>query len=163
MTGDTSASAQKNKTKTNNINLLYKRIKNSLKFGSKIIIFQCNKITKSNIIHPTDACIASHKHYNHNNGAYDSHTKPVSSVYQKSNKDFKSLLELSPTLSLPSNREADRESIASNGSEVSTGALQNIREQMALSLKRMRDLEEQVKMVPVLQVRFSLMIFKNVF
>lgn len=84
-------------------------------------------------------------------------------MYQKTNKDFKSLLELSPTLSLPSNREADRESIASNGSEVSTGALQNIREQMALSLKRMRDLEEQVKMVPVLQVRFSLMTFKNVF
>ncbi len=62
------------------------------------------------------------------------------------------LVELSPTLSLPSNRETDRESIASNGSEVSTGALQNIREQMALSLKRMRDLEEQVKMVPLLQV-----------
>lgn len=61
------------------------------------------------------------------------------------------LIELSPDLSVQSNRETDRESIVSNGSEVSTGALQNIREQMALSLKRMQDLEEQVKMVPVLQ------------
>ncbi|XP_037044610.1 uncharacterized protein LOC119080396 isoform X1 [Bradysia coprophila] len=97
-----------------------------------------------------DACITSNKHYNHN-GAYEKHTKPVSPVYQKPNRDFKTLVELSPTHSIPSNRETDRESIASNGSEVSTGALQNIREQMALSLKRMRDLEEQVKIVPVLQ------------
>lgn len=33
MTGDNRSSSQKNKTKTSNINLLYKRIKNSLKFG----------------------------------------------------------------------------------------------------------------------------------
>lgn len=52
----------------------------------------------------------------------------------------------------PAERECDRESIASNGSEISTGALQHIREQMAISLSRMRDLEEQVKLVPLLQV-----------
>lgn len=103
------------------------------------------KVTKSKNVFLTDACIASNKQYNHNNGAY-----------QKSNKDFKTLVELSPTLSVPSNREVDRESITSNGSEVSTGALQTIREQMAISLKRMRDLEEQVKLVPVLQVRLLL-------
>lgn len=53
----------------------------------------------------------------------------------------------------PAERECDRESITSNGSEISTGALQHIREQMAISLSRMRDLEEQVKLVPLLQVR----------
>lgn len=83
----------------------------------------------------------------------------MSPVYQRPNRDFQSLLELSPTLSVPSNREVDRESITSNGSEVSTGALQNIREQMALSLKRMRDLEEQVKLVPVLQVRVTIFLY----
>lgn len=157
MTGETRYYTQKNKSKTNNIHLLYKRLKNSFKFGSHFLPFQpflLNKIISfKNTIDSTDACIASNKHYNHHDhGSYE-HTKPVSPVYHKSNKDFKSLAELSPTYSLPSNRDADRESIASNGSEVSTGALQNIREQMALSLKRMRDLEEQVKIVPVLQVR----------
>lgn len=118
-------------------------------------------MTKSNV-YSTDACIASNKHYNHNNGAYENHTnKPMSPVYQKSHKDFKTLVELSPTLSVPCNREVDRESIASNGSEVSTGALQNIREQMAISLRKMRDLEEQVKLVPVLQVRFPLLIINT--
>lgn len=34
---DTRSYTQKNKTKTNNINLLYKRIKKSLKFGSIFI------------------------------------------------------------------------------------------------------------------------------
>lgn len=43
----------------------------------------------------------------------------------------------------------DRASVTST----STEALQNIREQMAISLRRMRDLEEQVKLVPLLQVR----------
>lgn len=33
MTGHSRSSCRKDKTKTNNINLLYKRIKNSLKFG----------------------------------------------------------------------------------------------------------------------------------
>jgi hypothetical protein len=39
----------------------------------------------------------------------------------------------------------------SNNSEISATALQQIREQMAFSLKRMRDLEDQVKMIPILQ------------
>jgi hypothetical protein len=34
--------------------------------------------------------------------------------------------------------------------------LQNIREQMAISLERMKELEEQVKLIPVLQVRCHL-------
>lgn len=51
-------------------------------------------------------------------------------------------------------RDNDRESVVSNGSEISTGALQSIREQMAISLNRMRHLEEQVKLVPQLQVGF---------
>lgn len=57
---------------------------------------------------------------------------------------------MQPTL--PLEREIDRESVASNGSEISTGALLNVREQMALSLKKIRDLEEQVKLVPLLKV-----------
>jgi hypothetical protein len=31
--------------------------------------------------------------------------------------------------------------------------MQNIREQVAISLERMKELEEQVKLIPVLQVR----------
>lgn len=36
-------------------------------------------------------------------------------------------------------------------------ALQNIREQMAVSLAKMKDLEEQVKLIPVLQVQLSVL------
>ncbi|KAJ6633428.1 KN motif and ankyrin repeat domain-containing protein 2, partial [Pseudolycoriella hygida] len=95
-----------------------------------------------------DSCITSNTY---KNGDCVNHTKLEPPVYRKPSKDNKVLNELSPTLSVPSNNEVDCESIASNGSEVSTGALQNIREQMALSLKKMRALEEQVKLVPVLQ------------
>lgn len=48
--------------------------------------------------------------------------------------------------------EIDTASEISNGSEVSKAALQNVREQMAQSLTRMKDLEEQVKLIPNLQV-----------
>lgn len=43
----------------------------------------------------------------------------------------------------------------SNGSEVNATALQQVREQMAFSLKRMRDLEEQVKLIPLLQMQLQ--------
>lgn len=49
-------------------------------------------------------------------------------------------------------RESDQASEISNSSEISPAALQHIREQMALSLARMKDLEEQVKQIPSLQV-----------
>ncbi|XP_075219769.1 KN motif and ankyrin repeat domain-containing protein 2 kank isoform X2 [Lycorma delicatula] len=48
----------------------------------------------------------------------------------------------------------DAASITSN---TSTGTLQNIREQMAVSLERMKDLEDQVKLIPVLQVQLSVL------
>lgn len=48
--------------------------------------------------------------------------------------------------------EIDTASEISNGSEVSKAALQHIREQMAVSLARMKDLEDQVKLIPNLQV-----------
>ncbi|XP_012264632.2 uncharacterized protein LOC105690991 isoform X1 [Athalia rosae] len=51
----------------------------------------------------------------------------------------------------------DSASIGSGNSNLSTGALQNIREQMALALERMRDLEEQVKAIPMLQVKVSVL------
>ena len=43
------------------------------------------------------------------------------------------------------------------GSGESSASLQAIRQQMALSLQRMRELEEQVKAIPVLQVRISVL------
>ncbi|XP_034939435.1 uncharacterized protein Kank isoform X2 [Chelonus insularis] len=51
----------------------------------------------------------------------------------------------------------DAASIGSGNSNLSTGALQNIREQMAISLERMKELEEQVKIIPVLQVQVSVL------
>lgn len=44
-----------------------------------------------------------------------------------------------------------------DGSGVSGATLQAIRQQMAISLQRMRELEEQVKAIPVLQVRISVL------
>ncbi|XP_015109672.1 KN motif and ankyrin repeat domain-containing protein 2 isoform X2 [Diachasma alloeum] len=51
----------------------------------------------------------------------------------------------------------DNASIGSGNSNHSTGTLQNIREQMAVSLERMRELEEQVKAIPILQVQVSIL------
>ncbi|XP_011863742.1 PREDICTED: KN motif and ankyrin repeat domain-containing protein 2 isoform X2 [Vollenhovia emeryi] len=48
--------------------------------------------------------------------------------------------------------DSDNASVGSGNSNLSTGALQNIREQMAASLERMKELEEQVKAIPMLQV-----------
>ncbi|GJQ67460.1 hypothetical protein Trydic_g5119 [Trypoxylus dichotomus] len=50
-------------------------------------------------------------------------------------------------------KEFDSVSIESNG--LSPMTLQSIREQMAVSLKRMRQLEEQVKIIPILEVQLS--------
>ncbi|PSN40635.1 hypothetical protein C0J52_21102 [Blattella germanica] len=55
------------------------------------------------------------------------------------------------------NQDFDVASVGSAASGLSTGALQNIREQMAISLSRMRELEEQVKLIPVLQVQLSVL------
>ena len=51
------------------------------------------------------------------------------------------------------NRDFDTVSIESCG--LSPLALQSIREQMAISLERTRNLEDQVKLIPQLKVRFS--------
>ncbi|KAL2731967.1 KN motif and ankyrin repeat domain-containing protein 1 isoform X1 [Vespula squamosa] len=53
--------------------------------------------------------------------------------------------------------DLDDASIGSVNSNLSTGALQNIREQMAASLERMRELEEQVKAIPMLEVQLSVL------
>ncbi|KRT79272.1 Ankyrin repeat-containing protein [Oryctes borbonicus] len=50
-------------------------------------------------------------------------------------------------------KEFDSVSIESNG--LSPMTLQSIREQMAVSLKRMRQLEEQVKIIPILEIQLS--------
>lgn len=47
--------------------------------------------------------------------------------------------------------------VGCGNSSLSTGTLQNIREQMAVSLERMRELEEQVKAIPMLQVQLSVL------
>ncbi|XP_067209122.1 KN motif and ankyrin repeat domain-containing protein 3 isoform X2 [Linepithema humile] len=49
--------------------------------------------------------------------------------------------------------DSDSVSVGSGNSNLSAGALQNIREQMAASLERMKELEEQVKAIPMLQIR----------
>ncbi|GAB1862835.1 KN motif and ankyrin repeat domain-containing protein 1 [Camponotus japonicus] len=53
--------------------------------------------------------------------------------------------------------DSDNVSVGSGNSNLSTGALQNIREQMAVSLERMKELEEQVKAIPMLQVQVSVL------
>ncbi|KAK0162182.1 hypothetical protein PV327_008537 [Microctonus hyperodae] len=53
--------------------------------------------------------------------------------------------------------DCDTASVGSGNSNFSTGTLQNIREQMAMSLERMKDLEEQVKVIPMLQVQVSVL------
>ncbi|XP_029165722.1 KN motif and ankyrin repeat domain-containing protein 1 isoform X2 [Nylanderia fulva] len=53
--------------------------------------------------------------------------------------------------------DSDNASVGSGNSNLSTGALQNIREQMAASLERMKELEEQVKAIPMLQVQVSVL------
>ncbi|XP_012221448.1 KN motif and ankyrin repeat domain-containing protein 1 isoform X3 [Linepithema humile] len=53
--------------------------------------------------------------------------------------------------------DSDSVSVGSGNSNLSAGALQNIREQMAASLERMKELEEQVKAIPMLQVQVSVL------
>ena len=91
---------------------------------------------------------------NNNNSNHTNHPQHLpngSLSYHQLLHNNNSNNHIEPSVS-PPEREADTESIISNVSEISTGALHNIREQMAMSLKRMRDLEEQVKQMPVLQV-----------
>lgn len=47
--------------------------------------------------------------------------------------------------------------MSSHGTNISQNSLQAVREAMAVSLQRMKDLEEQVKAIPVLQVRISVL------
>nr|8IW0_A Chain A, Liprin-beta-1,KN motif and ankyrin repeat domain-containing protein 1 [synthetic construct]8IW0_B Chain B, Liprin-beta-1,KN motif and ankyrin repeat domain-containing protein 1 [synthetic construct]8IW0_C Chain C, Liprin-beta-1,KN motif and ankyrin repeat domain-containing protein 1 [synthetic construct]8IW0_D Chain D, Liprin-beta-1,KN motif and ankyrin repeat domain-containing protein 1 [synthetic construct] len=47
--------------------------------------------------------------------------------------------------------------IAGSGSGSSPMHLQHIREQMAIALKRLKELEEQVRTIPVLQVKISVL------
>ncbi len=62
---------------------------------------------------------------------------------------------------LPSSVRAENntetESITSITSDMSTGALRNIREQMARSLQKLREYEKQVEAIPVMQARLSVL------
>ncbi|KAK2152064.1 hypothetical protein LSH36_340g00017 [Paralvinella palmiformis] len=51
----------------------------------------------------------------------------------------------------------DDEQALANNANVSPATLQAIREQMAISLQRMKELEEQVKAIPVLQIRINVL------
>ncbi|XP_020280202.1 uncharacterized protein LOC109852957 isoform X2 [Pseudomyrmex gracilis] len=53
--------------------------------------------------------------------------------------------------------DSDNASIGSGNSNLSTGALQNIRDKMAASLERIKELEEQVKAIAMLQVQVSVL------
>ncbi len=63
-------------------------------------------------------------------------------------------------VSVPANLDSsadDSESIASITSEMSTAALRNVREQMARSLAKLREYEQQVEVIPVMQARLSVL------
>ncbi|KAI4483814.1 hypothetical protein M0802_013305 [Mischocyttarus mexicanus] len=62
-----------------------------------------------------------------------------------------------PVHSTTRTSDLDDGNIGSGNSNLSTGALQNIREQMAASLERMKELEEQVKAIPMLEVQLSVL------
>lgn len=75
----------------------------------------------------------------------DPHLLP--SVDLLSNDDVERVLHLPPSVDLLSNDVS-----TTDVTQISSGTLQAIRRQMAVSLERMRELEEQVKAIPVLQV-----------
>ncbi|XP_046405461.1 uncharacterized protein LOC124170643 isoform X2 [Ischnura elegans] len=57
-----------------------------------------------------------------------------------------------------SHHDSDGGSVGSNGSAgVNAEALQNIREQMAISLGKMKEMEEKLKLIPILQVQLSIL------
>lgn len=60
------------------------------------------------------------------------------------------VMVLPPSTDGPATRDFDTSSVDSCG--LSPAALQNIREQMALSLERTKELEDQVKLIPKLKV-----------
>jgi len=96
---------------------------------------------------------------------------PVRDELQKAVLDFEDTLQRSQSSS--SKKSSDVAAVGStfylppqdfqdldngnNSSGLSASALQNIREQMAQSLERMRELEEQVKAIPVLQIQLSVL------
>ncbi|XP_071442610.1 KN motif and ankyrin repeat domain-containing protein 2 [Hetaerina americana] len=54
--------------------------------------------------------------------------------------------------------DSDGGSVGSNASAgLNTEALQNIREQMAISLEKMKEMEEKLKLIPILQVQLSIL------
>ncbi|XP_050711968.1 uncharacterized protein LOC126996022 isoform X2 [Eriocheir sinensis] len=57
----------------------------------------------------------------------------------------------------PSHQDFDTLSLASGVSGVSTTTLQSIRDQMATSLARLKELEEEVKAIPVLQIKVNVL------
>lgn len=57
----------------------------------------------------------------------------------------------------PTHPDLDAMSIASGMSGVSTSTLQSIRDQMASSLTRLKELEEEVKNIPMLQIKLNVL------
>ncbi|XP_068205020.1 uncharacterized protein [Palaemon carinicauda] len=57
----------------------------------------------------------------------------------------------------PTQSDIDAMSIASGMSGVSTSTLQSIRDQMASSLSRLKELEEEVKTIPMLQIKLNVL------
>lgn len=94
-------------------------------------------------------------HHNNNSASSGPHSLPLErnmSTYD--NVDHMSQIMNNKNGNLRA-KDADLESVkscgSSTGSEMSQGAMQYIREQMASSLNKIRDLEEQNKLIPQLQ------------
>ncbi|XP_033214065.1 uncharacterized protein LOC117171121 [Belonocnema kinseyi] len=78
-------------------------------------------------------------------------------IEQELNDHTYTAIPVQVPLPLESTGDFDESSVGNGNSNLSTGALQNIREQMAASLEKMKELEQQVHAIPMLQVQLSVL------
>jgi len=90
--------------------------------------------------------------------------KTIEKIYKRVKKSLRKRFgssnnkdERSASIDVNFEREIDQVSEISNGSEVNSQALHQVREQMALSLARMKELEDQVKVIPNLQSQLKIL------
>lgn len=97
-------------------------------------------------------CCVRHRECNHDLLLCADNIRRVPSVSSMSSTSGSSMTVLPTAQDATSRNDFDTASIES--CFLSPTALQNIREQMALSLERTRQLEEQVRLLPELKVNF---------
>lgn len=118
----------------------------------------------------TDACLSAQTTTSRNNLHDPAYTiphkkSPVDHPYtpQHGSPLTKSTSPHSYPSTIGTDRDQDVESVTSNSSDISTGALQNIRNRMVTSLRLIGDLEEQVHKVPELQQKVAQLRNDNVY